>query len=68
MSRKKRARSSMNTRKYIILTQGPKKWFEDSDDDDNEIKWEYLEHHGVTFTDPYLPKNLSATYNGEKIP
>jgi hypothetical protein len=32
------------------------------------MKWEYLEHHGVTFPDPYTPKRLSVTYSGERIP
>ena len=44
--------------------QGPKRWFEDSDDEDNENKWEYLEHHAVIFPEPYLPKNLDVYYEG----
>ena len=46
---------------------GPKRWFEDSDDEDNENKWEYMEHHGVMFPEPYFAKGLSITYGGVRI-
>ncbi len=34
---------------------------------DDEKKWDYLEHHGVTFPDPYIPKNIKVLYDGEQV-
>ncbi len=50
----------------INLCQGPKKWYEMKNFEvDDERKWDYLQHHGVTFPDPYLPKNIKVHYDGE---
>lgn len=34
---------------------------------DDDKKWEYLEHHGVTFPEPYIPKGLTVSYDGEIV-
>lgn len=58
-----------NTEVLITPMQGPKKWFEDNDDDekDDGDKWDYLEHHGVTFPDPFIPRGLTVHYDGKEI-
>lgn len=28
----------------------------------DDKKWDYLEHHGVTFPQPYIPKNIKVSY------
>lgn len=52
----------------IILFQAPKKWYENTNlEVDDDKKWDYLEHHGVTFPDPYIPKNIKAMYCHEEV-
>lgn len=42
-----------------------KKWYENEEDLDEENKWVYMEHHGVTFPEPYIPNGVCPLYNGE---
>ena len=52
-----------------LSIQAPKKWYEDDNlEIDDDKKWDYLEHHGVTFPDPYIPKKLHVSYNGKQVP
>jgi len=41
----------------------------DSDDQDNDIKWQKLIHNGLYFPEEYipLPKNVKLLYNGKEI-
>jgi hypothetical protein len=45
------------------------KWYQrdEDSDEDNDRKWEDLEHHGVTFPDLYQKKNLPIKYEGAAI-
>jgi hypothetical protein len=34
---------------------------------EDDKKWDYLEHHGVTFPEPYIPKGIPILYWGEEV-
>jgi len=39
----------------------------EGDSDSDGIKWDYLEHHGVLFAEPWQCHHVSPLYNGEKV-
>lgn len=39
----------------------------DDEEEDSEIKWRYLEHHGVLFPDYWNKHNVKAKYEGKPI-
>ncbi|VVT45722.1 uncharacterized protein SAPINGB_P000858 [Magnusiomyces paraingens] len=45
------------------------KWWEQSEDTDNSIKWTTLSHNGVLFPPEYvpLPKNIHLIYDGKAV-
>lgn len=42
-------------------------WEKDSDSDDNEVKWDYLEHHGVLFPEFFKRHSIQPKYAGKPI-
>jgi DNA topoisomerase-1 len=43
------------------------KWWEQDKEEDEDIKWHYLEHKGVIFTPFYKPHGIKMLYNGNRI-
>lgn len=39
----------------------------DDDEEDSEIKWRYLEHHGVLFPDYWNKHNVKVKYEGKPL-
>jgi len=40
---------------------------DDEDDENSDIRWRYLEHHGVLFPDYWNKHNIKASYDGHPI-
>lgn len=50
-----------------IIIVPPKNNDENEEEEDSEIRWKYLEHHGVVFPDYWNKHNVKVTYDGKII-
>lgn len=49
----------------ICASSGQKWWAKEVDSDDDETKWNYLEHNGVLFPPFYQPHKVKPLYDGK---